>query len=76
MLISVPIGLGAGQKGIVMPTTTDMQIAKRKLERDIYLIITDFENEFGVTVAFVGSTHSQEMCGKTKTVNVKTEVRV
>ena len=59
-----------------MPTIADMQIAKRKLEQDIYLLITDFENEFGVTAAFVGSTHSQELCGKAKTVNVKTEVRV
>lgn len=59
-----------------MPTITDMQIAKRKLEQEIYNVITDFENEFGVTVAFVGSTHSQEICGKAKTVNIKTEVRV
>ena len=59
-----------------MPTITDMLIAKRKLEQDIYNIITDFENEFGVTVAFVGNTHSQEICGKAKTVNIKTEVRV
>lgn len=59
-----------------MPTITDMQIAKRKLEQDIYLLITDFENEFGVTVAFVGSTHSQEMGGKPQTVRVTVEVRV
>lgn len=59
-----------------MPTITDMLIAKRKLEQDIYNIITDFEEAYGVTVAFVGSTHSQEICGKAKTVNIKTEVRV
>lgn len=59
-----------------MPTITDMQIAKRKLEQGIYNIITDFEEAYSVTVAFVGSTHLQEMCGKAKTVNVKTEVRV
>ena len=76
MLISVPIGLGAGQKGIVMPTITDMLIAKRKLEQTILTEIMAFKEVFGVTVAFVGSTHSQEMCGKAKTVNVKTEVRV
>ena len=59
-----------------MPTITDMQIAKRKLEQIILNEIMAFENGYGVTVAFVGSTHSQEMCGKAKTVNIKTEVRV
>ena len=59
-----------------MPTIADMQIAKRKLEQTILTEIMAFENEYGVTVAFVGTTHSQEMCGKAKTVNVVAEVKI
>ena len=59
-----------------MPTIADMQIAKRKPEQEIYNVITDFEESYGVTVAFVSNTHSQEMCGKAKTVNVKIDGRV
>ena len=59
-----------------MPTITDLKAAKYSLENTILNAITEFEEALGVTVAFVGSTHSREMGGPEMTVKVSVEVRV